>query len=447
MQTKDLSPGASRRAARETRRGYGTLVERAQSGAGLGVLVGMFAMFGPCAAYAGTPGRWPYPLFLLLIFAGTAVGGGLAGALAGPAQRLRGSTWGAAAVGAGLMSVTTGCALAATWPFTAFTAGGVAAYFGMSAAVGAVSGMLARDAMHHAPAGEAGPRTPPTPRTPPAWVRLLVELGWRMDAVPTRRSRRRERLRREPVPNAWRRIVHRNVPLFSRLSREDRAALLGHVNVFLAETQFEGCGGLRITDEIRVTVAAQACMLLLHTPSGRFPTLRTVLVYPDRYVATRRTYHDGGVVGETEEVLLGESWRRGEVVLSWRAVSHGTADPGDGENVVLHEFAHQLDQADGEADGIPEMRSFGAYRAWAAVLADRFAAFQRATRQGEAGVMDAYGATNRAEFFAVATETFFEKPLEMRRDEPELYGQLRAYYGLDPAEAVEREASGEREPA
>jgi len=435
MQTKDLSAGPPHRSARGTRRKDVSLAERAQLGAGLGLFVGLFAMYGLDAAYAGTPGDGPFVLFLALIFAGTAAGGGLAGALLGPAQQLLGSTQRAASVGAGLMAVTTAGALAATWPFTEFTAGGVAAYFGVSAVAGAMFGMLARDAIHYAPAGEA---TVPKLRTPPLWVLLLVELGWMMDALPTPRSRRREQLRRAPVPDAWRRIVHSNVPLFSRLRREDQAALLGHVNVFLAETQFEGCGGLQVTDEIRVTVAAQACLLLLHTPSRRFPTLRTVLVYPGSFVAPSRT-RTGGIHSETEEVLLGESWRRGEVVLSWRSVAGGAANPDDGENVVLHEFAHQLDQVDGEADGIPEMRSFGAYRAWAEVLAHRFAAFQRATERGERGTMDPYGATNRAEFFAVATETFFEKPLQMRRKEPELYDQLRAYYGLDPAGAAERE--------
>ncbi len=267
-----------------------------------------------------------------------------------------------------------------------------------------------------------------------------------LDSLPTRR-RRRERLRQSATPEHWAAIIRRNVPLCAALSPQDRRALLGHMKVFVAETRFEGCGGLQITDEMRVTIAAQACLLLLHTPAGCFPTLRSVVVYPHRYVATRRTHGDGSIVGETEEVLLGESWHRGEVVLSWRAVAHGAAVPDDGHNVVLHEFAHQLDQADGEADGIPEMRGFGAYGAWAGMLAHRFAAFQRAIDEGRPGVMDAYGATRRAEFFAVATETFFEKPVQLRSEEPELYDQLRAYYGLDsagPAHDEVRTAEGNR---
>jgi len=394
----------------------------------LGLVMLAFAIIPLSAEYGDPPGRFGFACFIALVFAGSFAGGALAGALLGPAQRFLGSARRAATVGAGLMCVAAGTLLLATWHFTAFSPAAVAGWFGVWSMAGAVAGLLARDAMYYQPE----PSKPRHARRPPLWVLVLVELGWMMESLPSRRNRRREALWTQETPRAWTEIIRRNVQLYARLPKHDQRALLGHVNVFLAEKRFEGCGGLLITDEIRVTIAAQACLLLLHTPHTFFPTLRTILVYPDAYVATRRGHRDG-IVEETEESMLGESWLRGEVVLSWRSVAAGAENPDDGRNLVLHEFAHQLDQADGAADGIPETRSFGVYRAWANVLAHRFGAFRRETELGRRTVMDPYGATNRAEFFAVATETFFEKPVQLRAEEPEVYDALRAYYGLDPA--------------
>jgi len=397
------------------------------TGAVLGLIVGIFLLPVIGGELTGTARGG-----LLRLITGSVAGGMLSAALLGPTRRLRGSAAGSAAVGAALMLLATGAPLLAVWGSVHAATAGVAAYLAFCAATGAVLGLIARDAERF-----TGRNQEPAPRIPrpPFWVMLLVELGWLMEALPTRRSRRREHLRREPVPDAWIETIRRNVPLYARLTDQDRRALLAHVNVFLAEKRFEGCGGLDITDEIRVTIAAQACMLLLHTPHGYFPTLRTILVYPQAYVASERE-RDAGIEHERPTVRLGESWLRGEVVLSWQSVETGAANDQDGQNVVLHEFAHQLDQADGSADGIPEMRRFGAYSAWATLLAHRFGEFRRQVEAGERGVMDAYGATNRAEFFAVATETFFERPIELYREDPELYGGLRDYYGLDPASAA-----------
>ncbi|HEX5725341.1 MAG TPA: M90 family metallopeptidase [Longimicrobiaceae bacterium] len=247
------------------------------------------------------------------------------------------------------------------------------------------------------------------------------------------RNRRRGRLRAQPFPPEWLRIVEKNVPMYRRLSEEDRRALLGHVHVFLAEKRFEGCGGLELTDEIRVTIAAQACVLLLRLQDNDYYSrLRSILVYPRGYIAHQAT-QDGHVVHEGPSARLGESWADGAVVLSWQDARAGAANAGDGANVVLHEFAHQLDQEDGAADGTPELESFAAYLPWARVLSEEYLALRRAARKGGGTVLDRYGTQNEAEFFAVATEAFFEKPALLQRRHPELYEELKDYYNQDPA--------------
>jgi hypothetical protein len=255
------------------------------------------------------------------------------------------------------------------------------------------------------------------------------------------RERRRRRLRATPFPAAWREIVERNFPLFSRLPEEDRAELLGHVQVFLAEKKFEGCGGLVIDDEIRVTISAQACLLLLHREPHYYPRLVSILVYPHAYVAKVRERLPGGVVLEGDSGRLGESWVDDVVVLAWDAVRAGASDVADGHNVVLHEFAHQLDQEDGTSNGAPILERRSRYVAWARILGAEFAALQHAAARGLATDIDAYGATNPAEFFAVVTEAFFEHPEVLRKKHPELYDELRAFYRQDPATFAPRAAA------
>src|SRR6266480_3815356 len=168
------------------------------------------------------------------------------------------------------------------------------------------------------------------------------------------KERRRQQLRNRLIPNEWRGILKRNVAVFARLPREDQTELLGHVHVFLAEKHFEGCGGLEISDEIRVTIAAQACLLLLHRRADYFPGLLTILVYPSTYMAEEKRQVGEHVWEEGTVSRLGETGRRmGSLVLSWGAVKHGAADPSDGKTVVLHEFAHQLDYENHAADGVP----------------------------------------------------------------------------------------------
>jgi MtfA peptidase len=255
------------------------------------------------------------------------------------------------------------------------------------------------------------------------------------------RNRRRERLRSQPFPPAWLTIIERNVSIYDRLPQADQRELHGHIQVFLAEKHFEGCGGLELTDEIKVTIAAQACLLLLHRETSYYPRLITILVYPHAYVAKSVESIGGGIVLEGETARLGEAWKEGVVVLSWDDVRRGASDLHDGHNVVLHEFAHQLDQQDGTADGAPILEHRSQYVTWARVLSDEYDQLRRDTEQGRRDVLDEYGATNPAEFFAVATECFFEKPSQLRRKHPQLYEELKAYYRQDPAELVPGERS------
>lgn len=257
------------------------------------------------------------------------------------------------------------------------------------------------------------------------------------------RKRRRRRLREQPVPAAWRAIVERNLPIFRRLPRTDQAELLSHVQVFLAEKIFEGCGGLELTDEIRVTIAAQACLLLLHRETDYYPTLTTILVYPTGYAVEVEQPIAPGIWEEGDEHRLGHTGRRlSAIVLAWDSVKHGAADPADGENLVLHEFAHQLDFENAADDGTPALETRAEYLAWARVMGAEFEALRAAEEAEETTVLDTYGVENPSEFFAVATEAFFERPRALESKHPALYAALRRFFRQDPARYSSEHATG-----
>lgn len=248
------------------------------------------------------------------------------------------------------------------------------------------------------------------------------------------RQRRRERLRAEPFPSAWRVMLETNFPIFRRLSPEDRAELVGHIQVFLAEKKFEGLGGLELTDEIQVIIAAQACLLLLHRQTDYYPELISILVYPSGYTVPGEHQLADNIWTDGGEDLLGHTQRRlGALVLAWDAARQGAADPGDGRNLVLHEFAHQLDFEDGITDGTPALDSREEYLTWARVMTTEFEALREADETGTPTILDRYGATNPAEFFAVVTEAFFERPQALRARHASLYTELQRFFRQDPA--------------
>ncbi len=247
------------------------------------------------------------------------------------------------------------------------------------------------------------------------------------------KKRRRNRLAAKPFPDEWLAIIERNVPYYKVLPEADQEELKRHIQIFIAEKRFEGCGGLKITDEIKVTIAAQACVLLLHRRTDYYPGLRSVLVYPRSYVAPRVPKLIGGVVVEGPDVRLGESWRRGSVVLSWDNVYRSAADIHDGHNVVFHEFAHQLDSTGARGDSTPVVQDHSTYIAWARILEKDYEKLRRDISRNRDTFLDEYGAVNPAEFFAVATECFFEKPGDMQKLHPDLYNELKNFYQQDPA--------------
>jgi Mlc titration factor MtfA (ptsG expression regulator) len=251
-------------------------------------------------------------------------------------------------------------------------------------------------------------------------------------AGPWLRQRRWRRLRGRPFPAAWRAILESRVPAYLRLPPDLRAQLERHVQVFLAEKGFSGCDGLEVTEEMRVTIAAQACLLLLNRREDCFPRLHRILVYPGPFIVERLRLEPSGVLQEHRQALSGESWTLGQVVLSWDDVVEGAANPGDGRNVVLHEFAHQLDQEKGYANGAPGLHSREARSRWARVLGEAYAQLQQQVAWGETTLFSPYGATSPAEFFAVATEVFFEQPQLMALAHPALYAEFRGLYRVDP---------------
>jgi Mlc titration factor MtfA (ptsG expression regulator) len=251
-------------------------------------------------------------------------------------------------------------------------------------------------------------------------VALVVALTvWHASKV----SRRRRQLRASGLSDAERALVEKRFPLWKTVPEPTRRLAEGWMRVFLDEKGFEACGGLEeVTDEMMLAVAAPACLLIAHRPQDFYSRLRSILIYPD-------AFHSGG-----RDVRLGESWSTGSVVLSWQSVCQGSADPRDGLNVVLHEFAHQIDQEDGVADGIPEFDEGPDYGRWSAAMAPAYERFCERVEAGKRSVLDDYGAESPAEFFAVGTETFFEKPRQLRDDEPEVYREFARFYGMDPAE-------------
>jgi Mlc titration factor MtfA (ptsG expression regulator) len=242
-------------------------------------------------------------------------------------------------------------------------------------------------------------------------------------------ERRRERLRAKPLPAGWREILERRVPYFHRLPPDLQRQLERHVRVFVAEKSFIGCAGFEVTDEVRVTIAAHACLLVLNRKTDYYPNLRQILVYPSAFLVERMRAEPSGVVHEQRHALSGESWTQGQVVISWEDV----LEAGSGHNVVIHEFAHQLDQRKGYANGAPWLGRRDRYPRWSRVMLEEFALLQQQAMMGQPSLFSHYGATSPAEFFAVVSEVFFERPRELAAMHPALHEELRTLYRVDPS--------------
>ena len=260
----------------------------------------------------------------------------------------------------------------------------------------------------------------------------IAVLVYLLAAPAVRRRRRRRQRTVEPSPDVDK-VLMQHVRLYRTMPEELREQLRGHVSVFLEEKEFIGVGGQTIDDEIRYIVAGTACMLLLNREPRYFPGFTSILIYPDTYETTQISY-DGIVEMHERSVRAGESWHRGPIVLSWGDVKRGVADPDDGFNVVLHEFAHKLDEQNSGTDGLPELHEAEHFDEWVEVLGREYEALYKRVVRGKNRVLDEYGLTSPPEFFAVATESFFEKSRAMKKRLPDLYEQLQRFYRVDPAE-------------
>ncbi len=265
---------------------------------------------------------------------------------------------------------------------------------------------------------------------------VVVVVGLLVIAFIVGRPWWRGRLRRaravQPFAAEWSELLRQRVPVYRTLPLPIRQQLHGVIANLIAEKQFIGCAGLIVNDEMRLVIAAQAALLRLNRSDDPYPEVRSILVYPDRFFADHQMRDIAGVQHRERRLLSGESWEFGKVVVSWRDVTDGAADPDDGYNVVLHEFAHALDHETGSANGLPLLPATMNRNDWHRILSD---AYERLCREVDAGrhtLIDPYGAESPAEFFAVATETFFELPMELHAREPELYRQLALLYRVDP---------------
>jgi len=260
---------------------------------------------------------------------------------------------------------------------------------------------------------------------------VLLIVGFLWYRRRTQQERRRQLLA-TPLTARQRVVISELVPITRRLPSELRPKLEGKINLFLDQITFRGQNDLEVSEAMKLSIAAQACLLIVNSPIW-FETLKNVLIYPSAF-RTRRNSHDGFIVHENNHVTLGESWDRGPVILSWDHALKGGLNDEDGHNVVIHEFAHQLDSLTGDTNGIPVLRKGQAYAGWEEAMLDAFHEHVERVEHGRYTLIDPYGATNHQEFLAEAVVTFFEKPRPLREEEPALYAQLSQLLALDPAE-------------
>jgi Mlc titration factor MtfA (ptsG expression regulator) len=247
------------------------------------------------------------------------------------------------------------------------------------------------------------------------------------------RQRRRRKLLAQPLPAEWLPYLDKNVGLYPLLNGDEQARLRNDLRIFLTEKDWVGCEGLGITDEIKVTIATWACLLLLGIEHDYFSRVQSILVFPGTFSGVDQALLGGDVVLQGQSSRLGEAYYRGPVRLSWSEVLDNCRHPEEGRNVVLHEFAHQLDMLDGAVDGTPPLSSRKEYRRWNKVMTAEYQQLIAEADRGLPTLLDDYGASSEGEFFAVATECFFLRAIEMAEEHPRLYALLRDYFRQDPA--------------
>jgi hypothetical protein len=249
---------------------------------------------------------------------------------------------------------------------------------------------------------------------------------------PWTRTRRRQKLLEETFPYPWQQVLNRHVRHFQYLNTAQRQRLEGIIQIMIAEKDWAGGSGFQLTDEIKVTVAGYAGVMTLGLDEPYyFDRLKTIIVYPGTYVP-HRSHFENYSQFDPLSPRLGESWHRGPVILSWAEIG-GSEKQRPGHNLVIHEFAHHVDGLDGAVDGIPMIVDRRQNRTWYRVTEHEFERLIHDAVHGEATLLDRYGASNRAEFFAVASECFFERPHALRERHAELYKVLADFYCQDPA--------------
>jgi len=241
-------------------------------------------------------------------------------------------------------------------------------------------------------------------------------------------KRRRVRALEVPFSDSWRSLLGANLRWWSALDDGDRARMEDLIRIFLAEKSFEGTRGFEPTGEMRVLIAAQACLLILGLDYDLYRDVTSIIVSPSIVHQPGSRHLDGGIVSDDHPALAGQAMLHGPVLIVWDSLSAQARHPGRGHNVVIHEFAHKLDMRDGATDGVPPM-SAELKRRWEPKLRSML----QGLRDGTVDDLDGYGGTNPAELLAVATEAFFDTPARLLRDEPELYDLLQAFYRQDPA--------------
>ena len=257
-------------------------------------------------------------------------------------------------------------------------------------------------------------------------------MSW-FDRIFHRRRLRREAIISKPFPDDWLQVMRHSAPFYGSLPAEHQRLLRECIQIFIAEKQFLGIGELTISDEIKVTIAAPACLLLVGIPQlGVYPRLREVIVYPHDFGDVVEAVGPDGRRYRIPQMRAGEAWLRGPVVLAWNSVKRSIVRPCDGYNVVLHEFAHVLDMQAGFVDGAPLLETKAQQTTWRRVFDAEYEAFVKPARRGQWTFLNPYGASSPVEFFAVVTEHFFEQPHELKAAHPKLYAQLEVFYRQDP---------------